>query len=122
MLTQLTAVFIGGGLGSIFRLLFSVYFNETNGTGFPTGTLIANGLSSLLLGFLAAYFLQKSVNTNVVLLLTTGFCGGFSTFSTFSLEIFLLLKNGNTTTAFTYLVISILTGLLAVFIGYKIGG
>lgn len=121
MLSQLIAVFVGGGLGSVCRLLFSIYFNGTTGNSFPTGTLLANGLSSLLLGFLAAYFLQKSVNTNVVLLLTTGFCGGFSTFSTFSLEIFLLLKNGNSATAFAYLALSLFVGLLAVFVGFKIG-
>lgn len=119
--SQLVAVFIGGGLGSICRLLFSLHFNGTAETAFPTGTLMANNLSSLLLGFLAAYFLQKPANTAIMLIFTTGFCGGFSTFSTFSLEVFSLLKNGNSATAFTYLAISLLTGLLAIFVGFKIG-
>jgi len=121
MFSQLIAVFVGGGLGSICRLLFSLNFNGASGVSFPFGTLLANGVSSLILGFLAAYFIQKPGNTNVVLLLTTGFCGGFSTFSTFSLELLQLLKNGNSTTAFYYLAISLITGLLAVFVGFKIG-
>jgi len=121
MLYQLIAVFIGGGFGSCCRLLFSIYFNGAAGANFSTGTFLANGLSSLLLGFIAAYFIQKPISTNLVLFLATGFCGGFSTFSTFSLEIFLLLKNGHTTTAFTYLAISVLTSLLAVFVGFKLG-
>jgi len=99
MISQFIAVFVGGGLGSVSRLLFSFYFNGTTGNTFPTGTLLANGLSSLLLGFLAAYFLQKSINENVVL----------------------LFKNGNSTTAFAYLALSLFIGLLAIFMGFKIG-
>lgn len=116
---KLLAVFIGGGLGSICRFLLAS-FNLANPSTIPYGTLLANFISSFILGALAAWFSQKSdTSPSVVLLLTTGFCGGFSTFSTFSLELFQLCRNGFAGLAFGYLVLSLSVGLLAVWLGFK---
>ncbi len=116
---KLLAVFIGGGLGSICRFLLAS-LNDTTSTSIPYGTLLANFVSSFILGALVAWFSQKSdASPTAVLLLTTGFCGGFSTFSTFSLELFQLTKNGFPGLAFIYLIISIGVGILAIWLGFR---
>lgn len=118
-MNHLLAVFIGGGLGSICRYTLS---NLNVDSSIAYGTLLANFISSLILGYLAAYMIDKDFNPTLGLLLATGFCGGFSTFSTFSLEAFTLLKNGESTLAFLYIVASILIGLLAIFLGFRLEG
>ncbi len=92
------------------------------GDGFPTGTLIANVISSFILGVFLGIVLKYQIPYNQRLLLMTGFCGGFSTFSTFSAEGVALLEKGHTALAISYIVISILTGLAAIFFGIKIFG
>ena len=109
-------VFLGGGVGSILRFSLSkqqfLVFNS-----FPVSTLIANGISSLILGILMGYLVQKQQlpESNLKLLVATGFCGGFSTFSTFSFETLALLLAGNYKYAFANVVFNILlcVGLVA---------
>ncbi len=113
-------VFIGGGLGSICRYGLSLYFNTTPGE-IPIGTLTANVLSSILLGFLIAYSIKTEPSNMVKLLLMVGFCGGFSTFSTFSKEAYDLLQLGQQTMALCYVLGSCLLGILSVYGGYKSG-
>ena len=78
-------VFFGGGLGSICRYYLARHFNYTGQEYiiFPYGTLIANILSCFILGFLIQKQISNHLTENLRLLLATGFCGGFSTFSTF---------------------------------------
>ncbi len=116
------AVFIGGGLGSLCRYGISQisfpYFQH-----FPIATLTANVLASACLAFIVAALALKAPNESQQfwkLLLATGFCGGFSTFSTFSLESFQLLKNGQTTLAIAYIFISVTLCLLACFLAWKL--
>ena len=116
----LLMVFIGGGLGSICRYGLSIYFNASPGE-IPIGTLIANVFSSIILGFLVAYSIKIEPGTMVKLLLMVGFCGGFSTFSTFSKEAYDLLQLGQQVMALGYVVGSCLLGILSIFIGYKMG-
>lgn len=116
---KLLAIFVGGGLGSMCRYAFS-HFNVNTFATIPYGTLAANFTSSFMLGALVAWFAGKSVNPPLMALLATGFCGGFSTFSTFSLELFQLSKNGFNTLAFIYMACSILVGLLAIWLGFKL--
>lgn len=85
----LLLVFVGGGLGSMLRFAFSKWLN---GSAFPIGTLLANVLASMILGYLTGKLLE--VSNPMKALLAIGFCGGFSTFSTFSSESFQYLQTG----------------------------
>lgn len=85
--------------------------------GFPLLTLFINILGAFLIGFISTIVLKKFMNPHLLLLLKTGLCGGFTTFSTFALESITLHKNGNTTLAMIYIVLSIVLGLSAVILG-----
>ncbi len=88
------AVFVGGGLGSICRYGIAKAVAPWQST-FPYATLFANVLSCIVLGFFVAQALKGNLSDSVKLLVMVGFCGGFSTFSTFSNETFQLLQSGN---------------------------
>ena len=112
MLSNLLAVFIGGGAGSLLRFGISMLMMQYYRTVFPLATLLANILSCLIFG-LAIYLLGEKSNTEMSmrLLIITGFCGGFSTFSAFSFETVELIKNGN----MAYAVVNILLSISACF-------
>ena len=111
-------VFIGGGAGSALRYLVGKIFNNTT-QGFPWGTFSVNIIGSLLIGILMGIALKNSsLSENHTLLLVTGFCGGFTTFSAFAYENQVFLKEGDLTSFFIYTLGSIGLGLLAVFLGF----
>lgn len=119
---QLLLVFIGGGFGSVLRFLIGNSLNSTN-SGIPYGTFLANIIGSLLIGFILGYALKNnSLNDNQTLLLATGFCGGFTTFSTFAYENHLFLKSGDFTSFAVYTIASFIIGFLAVFFGMWLAG
>lgn len=115
---QLLYVFIGGGLGSICRYGISVFFAQYK-TAFPYATLVANILSCIILGYFIGSALKTELPSSTKLLIMTGFCGGFSTFSTFSAETFKFFENGNYGTAFLYIGASVFLCLCCIFIGMK---
>lgn len=110
------AVFVGGGLGSLCRYALSAFLPSANAT-FPLATLCANVCACFVLGYLTNYLLRDNLSEYWKLLLGTGFCGGFSTFSTFSKETLELSQAGFTIWAVLYLVLSLVLGVLAVFLG-----
>ena len=91
----LLLVFLGGGLGSTLRYGLGKYLNSEV-TGIPYGTFAANILGSLLIGIILGIALKNDgISQNTMLLVATGFCGGFTTFSTFAYENHVFLKNGD---------------------------
>jgi len=112
-------VFLGGGVGSLARYACQLLLPVGNGWSLPT--LSANFLSSLMLGFLAGSQSRYPVSANAWLLLATGFCGGFSTFSTLMLENWQALRFGKWAIAFLYTGCSLLLGHLAIAFGFFLG-
>ena len=111
-------VFLGGGLGSGLRYLVTITMNQYSKV-LPFGTFTVNMLGCLLIGLILGYAQRENTLTsNQTLLLATGFCGGFTTFSAFANENLELIKNGEIFNFSVYTIGSILVGVLAVFIGF----
>jgi fluoride exporter len=114
---QLLLVFIGGGFGSALRFVIGKYMNSTE-TGIPWGTFTANILGSLIIGIILGLAAKNdALSSNQTLLLATGFCGGFTTFSTFAYENHVFLKSGDFTSFALYTIGSFIIAFLAVFAG-----
>ena len=114
---QLLLVFFGGGLGSVARYWIGLKLNNFE-SGIPFGTLLANVLGSFLIGIILAYSSKTGMlSENQSLLLATGFCGGFTTFSTFAYENHLFIKSGDYFSMIPYLAVSFIFGIGAVFLG-----
>lgn len=110
-------VFLGGGVGSVLRFLLSKFWNSTE-TGIPYGTFAANIIGSFLIGIILGYVARNQyISNETELLLATGFCGGFTTFSTFAYENHVFLKAGDFGSFALYTIGSFVLGFLAVFLG-----
>jgi fluoride exporter len=114
-------VFLGGGLGSALRHGVNLVAARMFGPTFPYGTLIINVAGSLVMGLIAEYFaLKAGLPQRARLFLTTGILGGFTTFSTFSLEVAVLYERGQIAGAAAYVVASVVLGVGALFAGMAI--
>lgn len=104
-------------MGSVLRFMIGRYLNSAE-TGIPYGTFAANILGSLLIGVILGLAAKNNTLTeNQILFLATGFCGGFTTFSTFAYENHVFLKSGDFMSFAIYTIGTFIVGFLAVFFG-----
>ncbi|HEU4643243.1 MAG TPA: fluoride efflux transporter CrcB [Gemmatimonadaceae bacterium] len=112
-------VALGSAAGGVARFLLGGFVQRAAGTTFPVGTLLINITGSILLGFLLRYALATpAVSPEMRALLTTGFCGGYTTFSTFSYETATLLEDGDHRRALVYIVLSVGISLVGTLAGF----
>jgi fluoride exporter len=108
------AVAVGGALGSVARYLVGIESGRLFGTDFPWGTLIINVSGSFLIGVFAALFATKwSLPQSARVFLIVGICGGFTTFSTFSLDVWYLIERGQLLASLGYILASVILSTVA---------
>ena len=121
MIKSLLIVGTGSFIGGAMRYLLSTLMKSVCGQGFPWGTLMVNLLGCFLFGMLFAVFGKSNATDNTLyLLLTTGVCGGFTTFSTFANESVQMLQQGNTWGFVGYVATSVVAGLALIALGYGV--
>lgn len=115
----LAYVGIGAAIGGMARFLLGAFIQQRAGADFPMGTLVINITGSFVLGFVMRYALQSGMlSPELRALLTTGFCGGYTTFSTFSYETALLIEDGEYGRAALYTGLSVGVALAFIFLGF----
>ena len=116
---HLLLVGLGGFIGSVARFLVSKLNLSWHFLSIPMGTLTVNVLGSFIIGILVGISVKSDlISTDLRVFLMVGFCGGFTTFSSFSSENLMLMQNGQVVTVLIYTALSILLGFLAVYLGY----
>jgi CrcB protein len=121
MIRTLFYIGIGSCTGGISRYLLSKYVQNMTSSGFPIGTFMVNIIGCFIIGLLYGLFDRGNLmNTNLKLFLTVGFCGGFTTFSTFMGDNFQLIKAGNFFYCSVYMAASIICGYLFLFLAYSL--
>ena len=121
MLKSLLIVGTGSFIGGAMRYLLSTYMKNMYGQTFPWGTLVVNLLGCFVFGIIFALFSKhNSANNTFCLLLTTGICGGFTTFSTFANESVQMIQNGNIGEFIGYMATSVIVGIALIALGYWI--
>jgi len=111
-------VAVGSAVGGVARFALASVVQQRVGPNFPVGTLIVNITGSFLLGLLLRYALASdAISPEVRALLTTGFCGGYTTFSTFTYDTMILLEEGGHARAGLYVLLSVVLSLVGAWLG-----
>jgi CrcB protein len=111
-------VLVGSAIGGLLRFISSYLLQQKLGDRFPSGTFAVNLIGCFFIGIIFSLAAKNAQGANdMKLLLATGFCGGFTTFSAFAIENLELFKSGNHLTALTYILLSITLGIIATFAG-----
>jgi CrcB protein len=118
--TMLWAIALGGAGGTVSRYLLSQWLTRATGA-FPLGTFLINVVGSFLIAVFARVLSTPDSNPALRAALTIGFCGGFTTFSTFSAEFVTLVQEGRTSRAVLYASVSVIAGIVAVVAGLALG-
>lgn len=122
MIKSILLVGLGGAIGSILRYLSAILVSKYWNQAFPLATFIINMVGCLLIGLLIAFIeKQPGVSDNFRLLMVTGFCGGYTTYSAFAYENTLLIGSSQSLIAFAYIAASVLVGILFVWVGMYLG-
>jgi len=118
MIKTLLLIGTGGFLGSVSRYLTQVFMQRIFDTVWPIGTLTVNVVGSFIIGIVFAYSLKSDIISNdLKAFIIVGFCGGFTTFSSFTLDQFNLLNSGQVLSMFLYLGLSLFLGFAALYLG-----
>ena len=121
MLLNLVFIALGGAIGACLRYLMTIGMSRLVGGGYPWGTLAANVVGSLAMGALVGWLMRRGGDGETLrLFLGVGLLGGFTTFSTFSLEVMLLWQRGEAGSAITYAAASVMLSVLALIAGLVI--
>lgn len=123
IIMKVACVAAGGAIGCVARYLMSLLIGAHTGGAFPWATLTVNVAGCLIIGLISGAASRcAGLSEHLRLFLTVGFCGGFTTFSTFANENWLLLDSRHFATAVAYCALSLLLGLGAVYAGYRLAG
>ena len=114
-LKNLLYVFLGGGIGSVFRYIISIKLDQE----LPYGTFLVNIMGCFLIGVVYGVFEKELINNPTKILWAAGFCGGFTTFSSLILQKYQMVLKGEYLFLITYILLSLLIGFAAVAIGFK---
>ncbi len=115
------SIFIGGGIGALTRYILIEQINKSFVSSFPYGTLTVNVIGAFLIGLAWSYFTAKiNISDNLKLFITIGFLGGFTTFSSFNVDVFELIQNGNILISIIYIFGTFALTVGAFFLGMSL--